>query len=166
MAATILDSIAALRVVYLLITPIQNTSAFMLGLIDADGKTIRKATTPEEKNSTSMLHRLVWSLKRMIGLIPGGSTRIGSAVAAYLLMKEAVENKWTEQELNEQCISRFNSLCEQECNELNALFEELYVLDEDAPTNSSGAVVSTDIPLKKLGALVYRKKFKTIYLPT
>ena len=165
MAASILDSIAALRVAYLLITPIENTAAYKLGLLDQDGKTIRKAETPEEKNSTSMLHRLCWNLKRMIGLIPGGKTRIGSLAAAYLLMKEAVENKWSEAELNEQCLTRFSELCETECPELDGILDELYRIDEDAPANATGAAVSTDTPTKRLGSLVKRKKFKVLELP-
>ena len=165
MAASILDSIAALRVAYLLITPIENTAAYKLGLLDADGKTIRKAVTSEEKNSTSMLHRLCWNLKRMIGIIPGGKTRIGSLAAAYLLMREAVENNWTEAELNEQCLSRFNELCEAECPELDDILDELYHIVEDAPANATGAAVSTDTPTKRLDSLVKRKKFKAIELP-
>jgi hypothetical protein len=164
MAASILDSMAALRVAYLLINPIENTAAYKLGLIDIDGKTVRKAVTREEKKSTSMLHRLSWNLKRLIGLIPGGSTKIGSAAAAFLLMKEAVENNWTEAELNEQCLSRFNGLCEAECPELETLFEELSILEEDAPANATGTAVSTNIPLERLFTM-RRRKWKAIVLP-
>jgi hypothetical protein len=165
MSASILDSIAALRVAYLLITPIENTSAFKLGLLDADGKTIRKASTSEEKKSTSMLHRMCWNLKRMIGLVPGGSTRIGSLAGAYLLMREAVENDWSEAELNEQFVYRFNELCEAECPELDSLLEELNRLEEDVPANATGAAVSTDIAPKRLGDMARRKKLKVITLP-
>jgi hypothetical protein len=164
MAASILDSMAALRVAYLLINPIENTAAYKLGLIDIDGKTVRKAVTREEKKSTSMLHRLSWNLKRLIGLIPGGSTRIGSAAAAFLLMKEAVENNWSEAELNEQCLSRFNELCESECPELETLFEELSILEEDAPANATGTAVSTNTPLERLFTM-RRRKWKAIVLP-
>jgi hypothetical protein len=164
MAASILDSIAALRVAYLLINPIENTAAYNLGLIDINGKTVRKAVTSDEKKSTSMLHRLSWNLKRMISLIPGGSTRIGSAAAAFLLMKEAVEHNWTEAELNEQCLSRFNELCESECPELDKLFEELSVLEEDAPVNATGTAVSTDIPTDRLFTMK-RRKWKAIVIP-
>ena len=42
----IVDSIIALRVLWILITPIENTEAFKLGLIDKYGKTVLKAKTP------------------------------------------------------------------------------------------------------------------------
>ncbi len=160
------DTAIALRIVWLLVTPIETTNAFKLGLIDKDGKTIRSAETPEEKNATSMLHRLVWNLKRMIGLIPGGSTRIGSLAAAYLLMREAVENGWSESELNEQVLLRFNVIQEsmEIDEELDSILDELIELAEDAPANVTGVAVSTDTPTVK-GALLKRKKYKAIELP-
>lgn len=169
----VLDTMMALRVVYLLVTPVQNTEAFKLGLIDADGKTIKKAETAKEKNATSMLHRLCWNLKRIIGLIPGGSSKIGSLTAAYLLMKEAYENEWTEDQLNESAVLNFNTLCESnEVDEdLSRLLDQLADLYEDAPANASssggtfmpdtGGVAKND---PKLG-LVKRKKLKAIELP-
>jgi hypothetical protein len=162
------DTAIALRIVWLLVTPVANTKAYELGLIDADGKTVRKATTSEEKNSTSMLHRLVWNIKRMIGLVPGGSTKVGSLAAAYLLMKEAVDNKWDEATLNEQCVLRFNTLCESNVEELDELMDRLVSIEEDAPVNAAGAmpdaggVAKTDKPLSKIAR---RKQFKTIELP-
>ena len=64
--ARIIDNVIALRIIYLLVQPFEQTDAFKLGLIDASGKKLKKAETREEKNSTSMLHRLVWNLKRMM----------------------------------------------------------------------------------------------------
>lgn len=165
----VFDTMMALRVVYLLVTPIENTDAFKLGLIDADGKTVKKATTPKEKDSTSMLHRLCWNIKRMISLIPGGSTKIGSLTAAYLLMKEAHENEWTEEQLNEETVLRFNTLCENSDSEaeLSSILDKLADLYEDAPANSAGAMPDTGGVAKndpKLG-MARRKKFKAIVLP-
>jgi len=165
----ILDTMMALRVVYLLVTPIQNTDAFKLGLIDADGKTIKKAETPKEKDSTSMLHRLCWNIKRIISLIPGGSSKIGSLTAAYLLMKEAYEMEWSEERLNEETVLHFNYLSEERHDvdeELNTLLDKLSDLYEDAPANAAGAMPDTGGVAKndpKLG-LAKRKKFKAIEL--
>ncbi len=166
--ANIIDTVIALRVLWILITPIENTDAFKLGLIDADGKTIKKAKTPEEKNSTSALHRMVWNLKRLISIVPGGSTRIGSLAAGYLLMKEAIQNNWTEEQLAEQVDIQFNALCEQnETNdEIKSLLHGLLQINEDAPVNSSQTAsgdsnVCTDVPKKSLG-LARRQSKKNI----
>jgi hypothetical protein len=158
--ARIVDTIIALRIAWLLITPIESTDAYKLGLIDADGKTVRKSKTSEESNATSPLHRLVWNLKRMIGLIPGGSTKIGSLAATYLLMREAYENDWTPEQLNGQFVERFHSLCEsKETPEgLDEALDKLIDMIEDAPANATGAAVSTDVPAKLDKGVIRRKK--------
>ena len=166
-----IDTIIALRILWILITPIEETDAFKLGLINADGKTVRKAKTPEEKDATSALKRLVWNLKRLIGIVPGGSTRIGSLAAGYLLMKECVEQGWSAQELEEQFQERYTELCESTQllestgTELDALFDTLLLLGEDAPANATGAAVSTDTPVKRIfdkRAVLRRKFTKTL----
>lgn len=164
----IVDSIIAFRVLWILITPIENTDAFKLGLINADGKTIKKAKTAEESNATSPLHRMVWNLKRIIGMVPGGSTRIGSLAAGYLLMKEAIKHNWSEDQLAERVNTEFATLCEQNKNnaEVAELLNGLIRLNEDAPTNSSSSdagdsKVSTDVPTKKM-AFVRRQNKKII----
>ena len=167
----IIDNIIALRIVWLLVTPIENTDAFKLGLLDKDGKTVRKAKTAEEKNATSALHRLVWNLKRVISLVPGGSTRIGSLGAAYLLMRECKQENWSIQELEFHTKERFSSLCESAVvqpeaeKELDELFDALLAIDEDAPVNATGSAVSTDVPVKRLldkKAVLRRKFAKTL----
>jgi hypothetical protein len=166
----IIDNAIALRVVYLLVTPIEKTDAFKLGLIDHNGKTIKKAKTAEEKNATSMLHRLCWNLKRIISLIPGGSTKIGSLTAAYFLVRESYEKEWTDTMLAEETIIHFHTLTEaneETNNELNRLIDQLANLYEDAPANSAGAMPDSGGVAKndvKLG-LAKRKQFKTIELP-
>jgi hypothetical protein len=166
------DNLIALRIIWLLSTPFEKFDAFKLGLIDADGKKLKKAETAEEKNATSMLHRLVWNLKRVIALAPGGKTRIGSLVAAYLLVKEAHDNQWNEYQLDEAIVTKF-----QLYRNIRFVEEELFVeaalkvIEEDggavvsgAPTNATGPATSTDIPTikpkKKAVPLLNRKNAK------
>lgn len=145
--ARIVDNLAALRVIWLLATPFEKFEAFKLGLIDANGVKLKKAETSEEKNATSMLHRLVWNLKRIIALAPGGKTRIGSLVAAYLLVKEAAENDYEEMQLEEEILNKFQIYRKIHFIEEEVIVEEaLAALFEDAPANATGAAVSTDVP--------------------
>lgn len=158
---SILDNVIALRIIYLLVTSIKDTDAYKLGLIDDSGKTIRKAKTPEEKKATSMLHRLVWNLKRIINLVPGGSTKIGSLAAAYLLVKEGLENNWSENQIMEEYLSRKEYIdsvrfLEEEVIVIQCL-ERLQQLIEDAPANATGVATSTDIPTIKNKILKQRK---------
>lgn len=148
--ARIVDNLAALRVIWLLATPFEKFEAFKLGLIDANGVKLKKAETSEEKNATSMLHRLVWNLKRIIALAPGGKTRIGSLVAAYLLVKESIENDYDEMQLEEEILNKFQIYRNIHFIEEEVIVEEaLLALFEDAPVNATGSAVSTDTPAIK-----------------
>jgi len=144
----IVDNLAAVRFIWLLSTPFEKFDAFKLGLIDANGNKLKKAKTTEEKNATSMLHRLVWNLKRIIALAPGGSSRIGSLVAAYLLVKEAYENDYTDMQLEESIAEKFQLYRSIRFIEEEALVKTVlkYLEEDGAPTNATGPAVSTDQP--------------------
>lgn len=91
-----------------LVTPWNETKAFKLGLIDADGKVLRKATTPDEKDAYTLFFRLVYNIKRLLNKIPLGSTKLASYAAALWLIKE--NTKMSE----EAVIEGFNAYLEQE----------------------------------------------------
>ena len=93
MATRALDTIITFRVLKLLTTKWEDQAAFKVGLIDDKGKRLKKVKvkTKEQKNSYTFLHRLVFNLKRLIGFLPGGKTRLGSYAAALFLIKEHCE---------------------------------------------------------------------------
>ena len=85
-----IDLIITYRVVKMLVTPFEKTEAFKRGIIDADGKVLRKfkEVKGSEKKHYTMLHRFVFNLKRILQKVGLGS-RLGSfAVALALLIKE------------------------------------------------------------------------------
>ena len=85
-----IDLIITYRVVKMLVTPFEKTQAFKRGIIDADGKVLRKFKTIKgiERKHYTMLHRFVFNLKRILKKVGLGS-RLGSfAVALALLIKE------------------------------------------------------------------------------
>jgi hypothetical protein len=143
----IVDNLAAIRLIWLLATPFEKFDAYKLGLIDANGNKLKKAETSQEKNATSMLHRLVWNLKRIIALAPGGKTRIGSLVAAYLLVREAEENGYNEYQLEEEIVSRYQVLRSIRFIEEEVLVKKALEMLEDggaAIANVTGPATSTD----------------------
>lgn len=74
-----------------LVTPWKETEAFKLGIINADGKPLKKVAdlkTGAEKDAYSMFFRLVFNIKRLINLAPGGKSKLASYVAALYLLKE------------------------------------------------------------------------------
>ena len=77
------DLIYAFRFLKLLTTPWNKLPAYEKGLIDDNGKVIKKAQTSDEKNEYTVFHRLVFNIKR---LLPGN--KIGSYAAALFLIRE------------------------------------------------------------------------------
>lgn len=81
------------RFIRSLVTPFDKTKAFELGIIDADGNPLKKKRdlkTTEEKTAYTIYDRLVFKLKRLLGKIPGGKSRLASFAAALWLIKEQV----------------------------------------------------------------------------
>ena len=90
MAQRAIDTVIVFRVLKLLTTKWEDHEAFKEGLIDAKGKRIKseKVNTSKRKEAYTFLHRLVFNLKRLIELFPGGKSRLGSYAAALFLIKE------------------------------------------------------------------------------
>jgi len=90
-----IDLLITYRVIKMLVTPFEKTDAYKYGIIDKNGKVLRKnktLTVAKEKDSYTILHRFVFNLKRLINLIPGGKSKLGTYAAALgLLLKEEKE---------------------------------------------------------------------------
>jgi len=81
----------AFRFLKLLTTPWEKLEAYKLGIVDKRGRNLKKAKelkTSEEKSAYTIFHRLVFNVKRLLQLIPGGKTKIASYAAALFLIKE------------------------------------------------------------------------------
>jgi len=96
-AVNYVDAAIIFRILMKLVTPYNKTKAFELGLIDDKGKSLKKAKTPEEKGSMTLVDRMVFNLKRLLGMVPGGKTRLASYVAALALLKEHVEKEYNKE---------------------------------------------------------------------
>ena len=92
-----IDLLITYRVIKLLVTPFEKTKAFQLGIIDKDGKVLKRAkslTGGNEKNAYTLLHRFVFNLKRLIRLVPGGKSKIGTYAAALALLLREDREKY------------------------------------------------------------------------
>ena len=81
----------AFRFLKLLTTPWNKLKAYELGIVDANGKNLKKAKelkTKEEKSAYTIFHRLVFNIKRLLNKIPGGKSTLASYAAALYLIKE------------------------------------------------------------------------------
>lgn len=85
------DLFVTYRFIKLLVTPWQKQEAFKHGIIDKDGKRLRKSSDlrlEDEKASYTLLHRLVFNCKRIMSKIPFVRTQLGTYATALFLLKE------------------------------------------------------------------------------
>jgi len=94
MASRLVDTLITYRIVKLLVTPFERQEAFKQGIIDKDGKVLKKnrdLKTEKEKKAYTYLHRFVFNLKRILKRVGLGSKLGSFAVALALLLKENKE---------------------------------------------------------------------------
>ena len=85
------DLFVTYRFLKLLVTPWKKQEAYKQGIIDANGKALKKArdlTTEAERESFTLLHRLVFNCKRIMSKIPFVRSQLGTYAAALFLLKE------------------------------------------------------------------------------
>lgn len=85
------DTFYAFRFLRLLTTNWEDMGAYKVGIIDKDGKKIKKPSTSAERSKYNIFHRLVFSLKRLLNKIPLGKSTIASYLAALYLIKENLD---------------------------------------------------------------------------
>ena len=150
-----------------LVTPFNKTKAFELGIIDEKGKILKRRRDlegDEEKSAYNLSDTLIWNIKKLMGKIPGGKSRIASYAAALYLIKEQQDGyKITEEELELQFFDLFERMYN---NDLvfdpSTLRKFENILIEDTPTTNmgSGNLATRGIPLmKKPPKGVVMKKF-------
>jgi hypothetical protein len=94
MASPIIDLLITYRVVKLLVTPFEKQEAYAKGIIDKNGKVLKKSSelkTQDEKNAYTILHRFIFNLKRILSKVGLGSSLASFGVALALLLKENKE---------------------------------------------------------------------------
>ncbi len=91
-----IDLFVTYRFIRLLTTPFEKTDAFKYGIIDKDGNRIvnpktkkpDELNTIDEKNSYTVLHKLVFNIKKLFAKVPGLRTKLGTYAAALFLLKD------------------------------------------------------------------------------
>ena len=96
-----IDLFVTYRFIKLLVTPFKNTDAYKLGIIDENGNRVmpppiggvrqtkpKSLNTTEEKNAYTILHKLVFNIKKIFGKVPGLRTKLGTYAAALFLLKD------------------------------------------------------------------------------
>jgi len=91
------DLFVTYRFIKLLTTPFNKTDAYKYGIIDDKGNRIREdnstrvkveLTTSTLKNSYTILHKLVFNIKKIFSKLPILKSKIGTYAAALFLLKD------------------------------------------------------------------------------
>ena len=139
-----------------LVTPFNKTKAFELGIIDETGKILKRRRDlegSEEKDAYNLSDTLIWNIKKLMGKIPGGKSRLASYAAALWLIKEQQDGyKITEEELELQFFDQFEKMYNNDLEFDSATLKKFEdVLYEDSPTTAMGGgnIAVRGIPLLK-----------------
>ena len=161
----IVDNLIAYRILKMLVTAFVDTDAYKLGIIDKNGKNLRKVSTlktDEERNAYTYLHRLVFNVKKLINRLPGGENRIKSLIAALWLVKEYYESGNRSTSLMQE---KFDNIMKMLDNRVSLVEEEILVknfLKEDgmavggAPVNNTSGAAVTEPKIEKKNIKKYQ----------
>tara|TARA_B100001996_G_scaffold367642_1_gene339454 strand:+ start:141 stop:755 length:615 start_codon:yes stop_codon:yes gene_type:complete len=111
-----IDLFVTYRFLRLLTTPFKDTDAFKHGIIDENGNRIKrpKSTKPavelatsQLKNSYTILHKLVFNIKKIFAKVPGLRTKVGTYAAALFLLKDTFKEHVEDPDMFEKEFVKF-----------------------------------------------------------
>ena len=129
-----IDLFVVYRFLRILTTPWEEQDAFKHGIIDKDGKLLRRnktLKTDDEKKSHTLLHRLVFNLKRILHKVPGVRTKIGTYATALFLLKQHLSSEMEEEEMIEKTFK--NWLIDNKYITAEELDEEVIAVGQTLP---------------------------------
>ena len=144
------DFFYAIRFLRLLTTDWENTTAYKLGIVDENGKKLKKPQTSEEKSAYNTFHKLVFNIKRLINKVPFGKSTLASYAAALYLIKEHTD-------ISDKKIAKV--ILEATGLDLSEYKPELneWYLTEDGEIETGTYALMRDIALPKTGEMLAKK---------
>ena len=167
-----IDLFVTYRFIKLLVTPFEKTDAFRLGIIDEKGNRVRPPRNPktnirpaieplrtsEEKNTYTILHKLVFNIKKIFEKVPGLRTKLGTYAAALFLLKDTFKEEVEDPDMFEKEFMKY--LKEQGYEIDDSISEEVIGFGEVLPKGEY--VLVNDILNKEEEELTAKKGDKVI----
>ena len=166
-----IDLFVTYRFIKLLVTPFEKTDAYKLGIIDENGNRIMpppvggvrqtKPTplrTSDEKNAYTILHKLVFNIKKIFAKVPGLRTKLGAYAAALFLLKDTFKESVDDPDVFEKEFMKY--LKEQGYEIDDSISEEVIGFGEVLPKGEYALV--NDILNKEEEELTAKKGDKVI----
>ena len=162
-----IDLFVTYRFLKLLTTPFEKTEAYKLGIIDDNGnrimqKGIKKPQVPlvttQEKNAYTILHKLVFNIKKIFAKVPGLRTKVGTYAAALFLLKDTFKESVDDPDMFEKEFMKY--LKENDIEFDNEISEEVIGFGEILPKGEY--VLVNDILNKEEEELSAKKGDKVV----
>ena len=162
-----IDLFVKYRFLRLLTTPFEKTDAYKFGIIDDKGNRIKKPNsskpavelnTAELKNSYTILHKLVFNIKKLFAKVPGLRTKVGTYAASLFLLKDTFKEHVEDPDMFEKEFMKY--LKENDVEFDNSISEEVIGFGEILPKGEY--VLVNDILNKEEEELSAKKGDKVI----
>ena len=162
-----IDLFVTYRFLKLLTTPFEKTEAFKLGIIDKKGHRVLKPkstkpavelATTQQKNAYTILHKLVFNIKKLFNKVPGLRTKVGTYAAALFLLKDTFKESVDDPDMFEKEFIKY--LKENDIELDNEISEEVIGFGEVLPKGEY--VLAQDILNKEEEELSAKKGDKVI----
>ena len=166
-----IDLFVTYRFIKLLVTPFEKQAAFKLGIIDKNGNRVmpppvagvrqtkpEPLRTTEEKNAYTILHKLVFNIKKIFAKVPGLRTKLGTYAAALFLLKDTFKESVDDPDMFEKEFMKY--LKEQGYEIDDSISEEVIGFGEVLPKGEY--VLVNDILNKEEEELTAKKGDKVI----
>jgi len=167
-----IDLFVTYRFIKLLVTPFEKTDAYKLGIIDKNGNRIMPPptasgvrqtkpaplNTSEERSAYTILHKLVFNIKKIFGKVPGLRTKLGTYAAALFLLKDTFKESVDDPDVFEKEFMKY--LKEQGYEIDDSISEEVIGFGEVLPKGEYSLV--NDILNKEEEELTAKKGDKVI----
>ena len=153
------DLFVTYRFLKLLTTPFNKTDAFKFGIIDKDGNRLKNEDgsvevlrTPDEKGAYTILHKLVFNIKKLFNKVPGLRTKVGTYAAALFLLKDTFKESVADPDMFEKELVKYlkenniefdNSISEEVVGFGEILPKGNYVLVNDILNKEDEAITAT-----------------------
>ena len=170
------DSIIAYRILKMLVTPFKDTDAYKRGIIDDKGKELRKMrelNTVEDRDAYTILHRLVYRIKRIIERVPIENKKLVSYAAALALIREQLDREEEYPDIELRFNVKLDEELEREMEQVNNFLNEKKLFTfkqftEEVPAMNTAATPSGTSPQGDINintTIAVRKKKSNVYAP-
>ena len=166
-----IDLFVTYRFIKLLVTPFEKMEAYKLGIVDKDGRRTgplnkygqidikaNPLNTIDKKNAYTVLHKLVFNIKRIFSKVPGLRTKLGTYAAALFLLKDTFKESVDDPDMFEKEFMKY--LKENDIELDNEISEEVIGFGEILPKGEY--VLVNDILNKEEEELSAKKGDKVI----